>query len=232
MSADNVLLLFTLLWTFTAVCQADEEISLSCDDVTGSVGKEVTLSCSVSLPNADCCIDFFKYYEMYEGSVICMNWFLRDSCEHRNSFTCRYTPTTAMTEQFRFFVVTTCGVKGTEFTVDLSDPTKPEIDIEHPEISVSCDDVTGSVGKEVTLSCSVSLPNADCCIDFFKYYEMYEGSVICMNWFLRDSCEHRNRFTCRYTPTTAMTEQFRFFVVTTCGVKGTEFTVDLSALDT
>ncbi|KAK9965927.1 hypothetical protein ABG768_004989 [Culter alburnus] len=41
--------LFILVWTFTAVCQADDDVcSISCEEVTGAVGKEVTLTCSVS----------------------------------------------------------------------------------------------------------------------------------------------------------------------------------------
>ncbi|XP_058648670.1 uncharacterized protein LOC131550541 isoform X2 [Onychostoma macrolepis] len=125
MSADNVVLLFTLLWTFMAVCQADKNINLSCENVTGSVGKEVNLTCSVSLLKADCCIEMYKfqYPERFNDPAICKK-VPPESCEQRNSFTCRYTPTTAMTEQFRFFVQTTCGAERTEFTMDISESSK------------------------------------------------------------------------------------------------------------
>ncbi|KTF83700.1 hypothetical protein cypCar_00043961, partial [Cyprinus carpio] len=143
-------------------------------------------------------------------SVICEQELLNDSCEQSNSFTCRYTTTTAMTEKFSFFVQTKCGVKQTEFTVDISD------------ISVSCDDVTGSVGKEVTLTCNVSLQSGDCSIKMcmFRYPN---DSAICEQELLKDSS-----FACRYTPTTAMTENFSFFVQTNCGSNATEFTVDVT----
>ncbi|XP_026111508.1 uncharacterized protein LOC113088267 [Carassius auratus] len=110
MNGVNAVQLFILVWTFTAVCQADEHVSVSCQNVTGSVGKEVTLSCSVSLKITGCCFIKYKfqYPEIYNDSSICQDVSV-NSCEQRNSFTCRYTPTTAMKEQFRFFVQTTCG---------------------------------------------------------------------------------------------------------------------------
>ncbi len=97
------------------------DISVICD-VTGSVGKEVNLTCSVSLQNTDCCIRkyMFQYPEIYNDSVICKKELPRDSCAQRNSFTCSYTPTTAITQQFRFFLQTACGAKRTEFIVDVT----------------------------------------------------------------------------------------------------------------
>ncbi|KAF4106305.1 hypothetical protein G5714_012295 [Onychostoma macrolepis] len=126
MNAVNAVQLFILVWTFTAVCQADAEIVLSCENVTGSVGKEVNLTCSVSLPDTDCCIEMYKfqYPESINDSAICKKAPPEQSREQRNSFTCRYTPTTAMREQFRFFVQTTCGQKGTVFTMDISESSK------------------------------------------------------------------------------------------------------------
>ncbi|KAF4106301.1 hypothetical protein G5714_012291 [Onychostoma macrolepis] len=116
MNAVNAVQLFVLVWTFTAVCQADEDISVSCNDVTGSVGKEVTLTCSVSLLIDNCCIknNMFKYNDL----IICKQEVPEDSCEHRESFTCRYTPTTAMTDKYSFFVQASCGWNITRFTVD------------------------------------------------------------------------------------------------------------------
>ncbi len=97
------------------------DVSVSCENVTGSVGKEVNLTCSVSLQKTDCCIRkyMFKYPESFNDSEICRKELPKESCEQRNSFTCRYTPTTAVTAQFRFFVQPTCGSKRAEFTVDI-----------------------------------------------------------------------------------------------------------------
>ncbi len=93
------------------------DINLSCDDVTGSVRKEVNLTCKVSLPN-DCYFDKYKF-RYPNDSTICKEEFPKELHEQRNSFiTCSYTPTTAMTERFRFFVLTTCGHETTEFTVN------------------------------------------------------------------------------------------------------------------
>ncbi|XP_026111514.1 uncharacterized protein LOC113088270 [Carassius auratus] len=117
--------LFILVWAFTAVCQDDEHISVSCYDVTGSVRKEVNLSCSVSLKINECCITKYKfqYPEIFNDSSICRQDVSVNSCEQRNSFTCRYTPTTEMKEQFRFFVQTTCGTgKEVIFTLNTVSP--------------------------------------------------------------------------------------------------------------
>ncbi|KTG04205.1 hypothetical protein cypCar_00046542, partial [Cyprinus carpio] len=135
MNAVNALQLFILVWTFTAVCQDYDDIIVSCDDVTGSVGREVNLTCSVSLQNIECCIVryLFKYPEIFIDSTICQDVPV-NSCEQRNSFTCRYTPTTAMKEQFSFFVQTKCVVKRTEFTVDTSEKYMGhKTDIEAPD---------------------------------------------------------------------------------------------------
>ncbi len=95
--------------------------SVICDDVTGSVEKEVNLTCSVSLQITDCCIIkyMFQYPEIYKDSTICRKELPPDSCAQRNSFTCSYTPTTAITQQFRFFLQTTCGRKTTRFTLNI-----------------------------------------------------------------------------------------------------------------
>ncbi|XP_016109058.1 uncharacterized protein [Sinocyclocheilus grahami] len=128
MNAVNAVQLFILVWTFTAVCQADKDLSVSCDDVIGSVGKEVHLTCSVSLQCPNCSIQMckFRYPESFKDSTICKEEPPVNSCDQRNSFTCRYTPNTTMTEKFSFFVQTNCGRKTTKFTVDIAGPTTPE----------------------------------------------------------------------------------------------------------
>ncbi|XP_026078014.1 uncharacterized protein LOC113055856 isoform X3 [Carassius auratus] len=114
MNAVNAVQLFILVWTFTAVCQADDEhVSVSCQNVTGPVGKEVNLSCDVSLQRKDCCITKYKFHnpEIYNDASICLQYVSVNSCKQRNSFTCPYTPPIVMTEQFKFFVQTTCGMR-------------------------------------------------------------------------------------------------------------------------
>ncbi|XP_016314958.1 uncharacterized protein LOC107667752 [Sinocyclocheilus anshuiensis] len=126
MNAVNAVQLFILVWTFTAVCQADKNFNVRCDGVTGSVGKEVHLTCRVS--GVQCCIQMckFRYPKSYKDSTICKEEPPVNSCDQRNSFTCRYTPNTTMTEKFSFFVQTNCGTETTEFTVDIAGPTTPE----------------------------------------------------------------------------------------------------------
>ncbi|XP_051771678.1 uncharacterized protein LOC127524255 [Ctenopharyngodon idella] len=137
MNAINSVQLFLLVWTFTAVCRADDGVcSVSCKNVTGTVGEEVTLICSVPQKCSECCIIMYKfqYPEKYKDhKEICKQEFPLDPCDQRNSFTCRYTPTKAMTEKFRFFVQTTCGIKRTELTVNITEPIKPETVTETPE---------------------------------------------------------------------------------------------------
>ncbi|XP_016371786.1 uncharacterized protein LOC107711325 isoform X1 [Sinocyclocheilus rhinocerous] len=127
MNAVNAVQLFILVWTFTAVCQADKNVS--CKNVTGYVGKEVHLTCRVSQQCAKYCFKMFmfQYPKSYKNSTICKEEPPVNSCDQRNSFTCRYTPTTAMTEQFRFFAQTNCGTETTKFTVDITGPTTPAV---------------------------------------------------------------------------------------------------------
>ncbi|XP_048036093.1 uncharacterized protein LOC125261579 [Megalobrama amblycephala] len=140
MNAVNSVQLFLLVWTFTSVCRADvDDISVNCKNVTGTVKKEVNFTCRVFLKHSECCITKYKfqYPEKYndQQSTICREEFPQDSCEQRNSFTCRHTPTTAMMRQFRFFVQTMSGMKRTEFTVNITEPSKHETvteDLETP----------------------------------------------------------------------------------------------------
>ncbi len=111
-------IIYRLLFSQTFIHCFFSDFIVSCDDVTGSVGNEVTFACRVSLQPNECCIQMYKF-KYPNHSAICKEEFPLNPCEQRNSFTCRYTPTTAMTEQFRIFVQTTCGVKTTEFTVNI-----------------------------------------------------------------------------------------------------------------
>ncbi|XP_050957866.1 uncharacterized protein LOC127158968, partial [Labeo rohita] len=165
MNAVNAVLLFILVWTFSPVCQADDDdddFSVSCDDVTGSVGKEVNLTCSVSLNNTECCITGykFKYSEINNEAEICKKSPV-NPCDQRNSFTCSYTPTTAMTEKFRFFVQTKCGSKNTEFTVVITESSlrkaKESEDTGEPGSKDTESNDTGSKGIVISsvVGCSI-----------------------------------------------------------------------------
>ncbi|XP_051769755.1 uncharacterized protein LOC127523272 [Ctenopharyngodon idella] len=129
MNAVNSVQLLILVWTFTAVCRADVDVSrVSCKDVTGTVGKEVTFTCSVP-PCTECCTEKYKFLYPKKPSI-CEQ---KNTCGLGNSFTCRYTPTTAMTEKLIFYLQTKSGMKNTEFTVNITEPSKHEIVTEAPE---------------------------------------------------------------------------------------------------
>ncbi|KAK2876077.1 hypothetical protein Q8A67_020173 [Cirrhinus molitorella] len=217
MNVVNAVQLFILVWTFSAVCQADDDFSISCDDVTGSVGKEATFTCRILLQDTECCAEMYKF-QYPNNSEICKEESLVNSCDHSNSFTCRYTPTRAMIEKFRFFLQAKCGRKKTEFSVNITD------------FSVSCDDVTGSAGKEVTFICSISLQDPDCCVTLYKFpnSEGYNDSANCKKVFPDKTCDRKNSIRCNYTPTTVKAAKFKFVVQTMCGVKSTEFTVNMT----
>ncbi|XP_016313793.1 uncharacterized protein LOC107666824 isoform X2 [Sinocyclocheilus anshuiensis] len=135
MNAVNVVQLLIVVWTFSAVCQGyDDDFIVNCENVTGSVGNEVTLTCSISLLLTECCVTKYKfqYPESINDCAVCHQVFPVNPCEQRNSLTCCYTPSTAMTEQFRFFVQTNCGMKRRGFAVGITEPMKREIDTEAP----------------------------------------------------------------------------------------------------
>ncbi|XP_048036092.1 uncharacterized protein LOC125261578 [Megalobrama amblycephala] len=159
MNAVNCVHLFIVVWTFTAVCRADDDLSsVNCENVTGTVGK-VNFTCSVSQKCSECCISKYKfqYPKIYNDTEICRQEFPEGSCEQRNNFTCRYTPATAMTGQFRFFVQTIkCGKKNTEFTVDITEhqELKTEEDPGSEESPESNGESNGNVTTAV-VGCSI-----------------------------------------------------------------------------
>ncbi len=95
------------------------DFSPSCEDVSGFVGKEVNLTCKVSRLINNCCIITYmiKCPDIKNDTATCKKV---TSCEQSKSFTCSYTPTTAMTENCSLFVQTTCGTKSTKFTVNIA----------------------------------------------------------------------------------------------------------------
>ncbi|KTF79544.1 hypothetical protein cypCar_00040313, partial [Cyprinus carpio] len=119
MNAVNAVQLFILLWTFTAVCQA-KNFNVSCDDVTGFVGKKVNLTCRVSQQCDKYCLKMYKF-KYPNDTAICKQEPPVDSCDESKSFTCSYTPTTPMTEKFRFFAQANCDMDTKEFTVNIAE---------------------------------------------------------------------------------------------------------------
>ncbi|XDV44074.1 hypothetical protein PO909_012423, partial [Leuciscus waleckii] len=105
-----------------------DDISVSCENVTGTVSEEVTFTCSVSLKKSECCIKSYKfqYPKKYNYSEICREEFPLDPCEQRNSFTCSFNSTTVMTEQIRFFIQINQGWRSAEFTVDITESSATE----------------------------------------------------------------------------------------------------------
>jgi len=119
---NRSLLLFSCCIIYDMHCYFSDEMSVNCEDVTGTVSEEVTLTCNVSLKKSGCCFTVYKfqYPEKYNDPTICKEVFPPNSCEQRTSFTCRFTPTTVMKEQFRFFIATDCGTEQTKFTVNIT----------------------------------------------------------------------------------------------------------------
>ncbi|XP_056626986.1 uncharacterized protein LOC130438814 isoform X2 [Triplophysa dalaica] len=120
MGAVNVCLMLLLVWTLTAVCKDDD---ITCEDVTGHVGKELTLTCRISYQSHTCCIMKYKFYNEDE---IHREEFRKDPCIHLTSFSCPYTANEVTTTKIKFFSQTTCGAKTREFTVNITDAVKEE----------------------------------------------------------------------------------------------------------
>lgn len=122
MNAVNPVQLFLLVWGFSTVCHGDTGVcSVSCDDVNGTVGKEVTLTCRVSEQCNEDCIQMFKfqYPENHKTPVICKES-PNGVCEKRNFLTCSYTPDTAMKGIFSVFLQAKRSQKSAKFTVEIS----------------------------------------------------------------------------------------------------------------
>ncbi|XP_077056401.1 uncharacterized protein LOC143709685 [Siphateles boraxobius] len=133
------------------------DISVSCADVTGTVRKEVTFTCSVSLKKSECCITLYKfqYPEKNNDPAICREVFPQD-CEKRNSFTCSFSSTTVMTGQFRFFIQTNCSRKQTAFTVNITESSKPETVTEAPDPDAALKIVEPDFGSRNTVIAAVT----------------------------------------------------------------------------
>ncbi|XP_056325959.1 uncharacterized protein LOC130238866 isoform X2 [Danio aesculapii] len=124
MTVINAVQIFMLLWGFIAVCQTDADgCNVSCNNVTGAVRKEVIFNCSFSEQCTEDCAKLYKfqYPQKYNDSAIYREGSADDPCKKKKTFTCRYTPDTAIKETFRFFVQTNSSRKTAGFTVDISE---------------------------------------------------------------------------------------------------------------
>ncbi|XP_065116755.1 uncharacterized protein [Paramisgurnus dabryanus] len=215
MGVVNVVLLVLLVWTFTSVCEEDDnEITINCEDVTARVEDKINLTCTVSYLRKGCSMKSYKFInpEADDVPTICREEFRSD---HLSRVSCPYTANKAMTTKFKFFLQTTCGPLSTYFSVNIT------------EITIMCKDMTAHVGDKITLTCTVSYPNQNCCRMMYKFINTEADDVptICREVF-RDPCVEMSRFSCPYTADKAMTTQFKFFVQTTCGAKETYFSVN------
>ncbi|XP_051530880.1 uncharacterized protein LOC127427355 [Myxocyprinus asiaticus] len=129
MGSVSFVLLLILVWTFTTVCEDDnfEKCAVTCEDVTGTVGKDLTLTCSVSWKCSKCCTKIYKFTETENenSKEICRQEFL-DSCDQWTNFTCPYTPKVTMATKFRFCLQTQNGMRTVEFSVNITETVVPE----------------------------------------------------------------------------------------------------------
>ncbi|XP_065116764.1 uncharacterized protein [Paramisgurnus dabryanus] len=130
MGAVNVVLLVLLVWTFTAVCEEKDDITVNCTDVTAPVEDKINLNCTVTYLNKGCCPVWYKFMTTApaDDTTICREDFNKDPCIEMSSFSCLYTANKLMTSKFKFHLQTTCGAKNTEFSVIITErriePTK------------------------------------------------------------------------------------------------------------
>ncbi|KAF4106307.1 hypothetical protein G5714_012297 [Onychostoma macrolepis] len=128
MDVVNAVKMIVLVWTFTSVCEASDDLctySSSCADVTGTVHEELTLTCSFSLnctKEADqCCIKWYMFKDGRENGTVIHKNVYNQTCEQETIVTCDYKPSANMTAKFIFFFQTTCGTKETEFIVNITE---------------------------------------------------------------------------------------------------------------
>ncbi|XP_051530878.1 uncharacterized protein LOC127427353 [Myxocyprinus asiaticus] len=116
-------LLFVLVWTFSAVCEDNDDnlSTITCEHITGTVGENVTLICRVSTQSNDLCIQFCMFSDAINGGTeLCRKHY---SCDQRN-FTCTYTPKAKRTTKFKFFLQTNTEWKTSNFTVNITEFVK------------------------------------------------------------------------------------------------------------
>ncbi|KAI7796949.1 hypothetical protein IRJ41_009952 [Triplophysa rosa] len=129
----SIVLLVLLVWKFTAACDTDPDFfKQACKDVTGHVGKELTLNCTVSYSNR-CRMVLYKLINKDKETTICREFASKPDQQH---FSCTYTANKVMSATFMFSLQANCGCITTTFTVNTGgsnrikgDPTKETSDL-------------------------------------------------------------------------------------------------------
>ncbi|XP_065116757.1 uncharacterized protein [Paramisgurnus dabryanus] len=216
MGAVNVVLLVLLVWTFTAVCEDDDDIIISCEVVTAPVGDEINLACNVSYLKQNCYTTMYKFTDTAAAGDICKEQFSKDLLKQERRFSCPYTADKAMTTRFQFYLQSTCGGEYTYFSVNTTD------------IKINCEDVTAPVGDKINLTCTVSYLNQICYTTMYRFTDTAAAGDICKEQFSKDLSKQESRVSCPYTAKKPMTTKFKFYLQTTCGAKTTYFSVNTS----
>ncbi|XP_056325695.1 uncharacterized protein LOC130238639 [Danio aesculapii] len=126
MTVINAVQIFLLLWGFTTVSQADAaNCGVTCNDVTGTVGNEVILACSVCGQSTTGCVKLYKFQN--SGSDIYKEVFPEGVCEKTSIFIRRYSPDKAMKGAFSFFVQVGGCTETKYFTVNISEAVNSTI---------------------------------------------------------------------------------------------------------
>ncbi|KAA0724799.1 hypothetical protein E1301_Tti023980 [Triplophysa tibetana] len=215
MNAVRVVLLVELVCIFTPTGETDS-FNLTCEDVSGHVGEELTLTCSVSGQRDTCCVKMYKFMNTADDDTTICKGLKNNTCPRRMNLTCPYTANSNMTTPFKFFLQTTCGPKTVELTVNIT-----------VGFSITCRNVTGRVGKESTLNCDVSYPDKTCCMMMFKIINTPDTTVY-REEYRKDPCLQFTSFPCPYTANEVMTSTFKFILHTRCGNKTAGFTVNIT----
>ncbi|XP_065116703.1 uncharacterized protein [Paramisgurnus dabryanus] len=128
MGGVNVILLVLLVWTFTAVSEANIDITIKCENVTAHVGDEITFTCTVSYPSYTCCTEMYKFMNITadKGQTICKEEFRNDSCIQLSRFSSPYTADKPMTTKLQFFLQANCGHETTYFTMHIAEAVKDD----------------------------------------------------------------------------------------------------------
>ncbi|XP_073723297.1 uncharacterized protein [Misgurnus anguillicaudatus] len=118
MGGVNVVLVL-LVWTFTAVSEANIDIKIKCENVTAHVGDKITINCTVTYPNHTCSTVMYKFINMTAAAEQIFRKECRNDlkCRKLRRFSCPYTENKAMTTKLQFFLQANCGAETKEFSV-------------------------------------------------------------------------------------------------------------------
>ncbi len=101
-------------------CYSSDLCSVTCDNVTGSVGEEVHLTCRVSEQCAKCCIVKYKFQYPESYKAICKEEFKMNSCEKRKQLHLQLHSNYSNDRTIQILSANMCGAKSTGFTVNIT----------------------------------------------------------------------------------------------------------------